>query len=167
MKKARKGFTLVELLIVIAILGTLTATLSISAGDATARAKAAAIVNNIEACKNGAALYYAAAFNDTSATMLPTAFLVDDSEYVPNWSSFATGGTITYTAGADTQTTPDTWTVVVSFASDKEATKIATALSKIPGYTGVESTHNTLTVLLMKGTVTGSTATATPPASNG
>ena len=157
MKKTRKGFTLVELLIVVAILGVLTATLSISAGDATARAKAAAIVNNIEACKNGAALYYSANYNDSSAGMKPSEFLKAESDYVPNWSSFATGGTVTYTAGE--QTTPDTWSLTVSFASDKEATKIATALSKTPGYTNVTSGNNTLTVLLMKGTVTGSAAT--------
>ena len=155
MKRTRKGFTLVELLIVIAILGTLTASLSISAGDATARAKAAAIVNNIEACKNGAALYYSANFNDTSATMTPAGFLADTSDYVPNWKEFATGGTITYTAGAET--TPDTWTLVVNFKDDQEAAKIATALSKIPGYKSITAAHNKITVVLLKGTITGAT----------
>ena len=97
MKKMRKGFTLVELLIVIAILGTLAASMSISAGDATARAKATSIVNNIEVCKSGAALYYSVAVTSKDATMTPNAFLVANSEYVPNWGQFSTGSTITPT----------------------------------------------------------------------
>ena len=43
MKKLRKGFTLVELLIVVAILGSLSAAMSLSSGRATASAKASTI----------------------------------------------------------------------------------------------------------------------------
>ncbi len=59
MKRTRKGFTLVELLIVIAILGTLSAAMSVSVIGSTAKAKAATIASNVEACVNAAALYCA------------------------------------------------------------------------------------------------------------
>lgn len=143
-RRMHKGFTLVELLIVVAILATLAASISISTADATARAKAAAIVNNIAACKNGAALYYAATFNDTTQGT-PGDFLSDSSTYVPNWKEFAEDGTITYTAGAET--TPETWTVKVDFSGDKENVKILAALKKIPGHKSVAASSFKVTLL--------------------
>lgn len=148
MKKAHKGFTLIEMLIVIAILGTLATTISISMGGATAKAKAVSIANNIEACKNGAALYYSDTVNKANTgddAGKPTDFLKDESTYVPNWKEFATEGTITYTAG--TEDKPDEWTVTVSFANDKESTKILSALQKIPGYKSATGTGVKVTLL--------------------
>ena len=154
-RRMHKGFTLVELLIVVAILSTLAASISISTADATARAKAAAIASNVAACKNGAALYYSATFNDTTATGKPNEFLSETSTYVPNWKEFATGGTITYAAGEET--TPETWSVTVNFKSDKEAAKIATALSKMPGYKSVQADNNQIKVTLLTGAITATT----------
>ena len=57
--KTRKGFTLVELLIVVAILATLAATMVASMGGATAKAKAATITSNVEACVTAVQKYYA------------------------------------------------------------------------------------------------------------
>ena len=57
MKRTRKGFTLVELLIVVAIVGVLASMMTISAGSSTATAKAAAIYNNIRSIKMAGMMY--------------------------------------------------------------------------------------------------------------
>ena len=72
MKKARKGFTLIELLIVIAVIAALAATMGTSTDKATASAKAAAIVANVDACRTAAAMYYA----DYSNTNLAEKFFM-------------------------------------------------------------------------------------------
>ena len=51
MKKARKGFTLVELLIVVAILGILSVSMMMSVGGTTAKAKASMIASNFDAAR--------------------------------------------------------------------------------------------------------------------
>ena len=59
MKKTRKGFTLVELLIVIAVLGVLTAMMQLSGTNAAASAKAAAIVNSLQTWRTAVSMYVA------------------------------------------------------------------------------------------------------------
>ena len=54
----RKGFTLVELLIVIAIIGTLTALMTLSSTNATASAEAAKVVNGLRTARSAAIMYY-------------------------------------------------------------------------------------------------------------
>ena len=54
----RKGFTLVELLIVIAILGTLSAMTTLSSTNATASAEAAKIVNGLRMARSATIMYY-------------------------------------------------------------------------------------------------------------
>ena len=58
MKTTRKGFTLVELLIVIAILGALASMMSLSGTNATASARAATIVSDLKTLKTAALLFY-------------------------------------------------------------------------------------------------------------
>ena len=55
----RKGFTLVELLIVIVVIGVLSAMMMISSTQAVSSARAAAIVSNLHNLKTAALSYYA------------------------------------------------------------------------------------------------------------
>ena len=58
MKKMRKGFTLMELLIVITVLGSLAAMMSISSGEAMSSAKAGTIISNLRNFATAANEFY-------------------------------------------------------------------------------------------------------------
>ncbi len=132
MKKARKGFTLVELLIVVAILATLTAAMTASISGTTAKAKAAMIANNVEVMKSAATQYYTENMEDSSKLAGATTKNVLD-EYMPTWRDFQSGD-IKYTAAEDSETGRKKWAVTVDFSNDGEVEEIKTYLAKIKGY---------------------------------
>ncbi len=163
MKKAKKGFTLIELLIVITILGALAAAMATTSGNATARAKAASIVANVEACKTAAAIYYADNWDSTTiATATAAQFLYDTTavegakKYVPNFKDFSTGN-ITYTVDTAEANGSgkgrDNWGVVVSFANDAEAANVQKELVKAKGYSAVVANKTGFTVNLTTGEI--------------
>lgn len=55
----KKGFTLVELLVVIVIIGVLAGMMMLSTGKATDKAEAAKIINDLRTIKAAALMYYA------------------------------------------------------------------------------------------------------------
>jgi prepilin-type N-terminal cleavage/methylation domain-containing protein len=59
MKRCSKGFSLVEILIVIIIIGILSGTLMIAVGNATSKSEATRIVSNLQVLKTAVIMYYA------------------------------------------------------------------------------------------------------------
>ena len=132
MKRLRCGFTLVELLIVIAIIGSLSATMSVVTSGSTAKAKAAAIAANVDACKSAAMLYCLEHVDDDDVDFSKVETDTVLYAYCKAWGDFG-NGKITYKA-SDESTGRDNWAVDVDFSGDPEKADIKTALAKIKGY---------------------------------
>ena len=166
MRKMRKGFTLVELLIVIAILGTLSAAMTVSSSTATAKAKAAVIANNLKTCTSGAQVYM---FEHTDAsTTLTTGTAAMLAAAVPNFTEFTeitgTSDTIIYKAEDVTdKDVPDKWSITVTL-SGADKGDIVAALKTIKGFKNLtDPTANStkdyvITYLVFAGTATGKTS---------
>lgn len=149
MKKTRKGFTLVELLIVVAIMGVLAAMMSLSAGSSTATAKAAAINNNIHNIKMAAMMYMIQQGDSFSETSL-TADVLDGTNAV-NIATLNTNNTrIQYKIVAGTEEnnalTAGAY-VICQFKNDTDNAAIATALGGFRDLR-VDSTNGTVGSLL-------------------
>ncbi len=173
MKRTRKGFTLVELLIVITILGALSAAMSVASAKATVAAKASAINTNITNIKTAAALYQMEkgnAFKESliTAEELKTADLIDLDEFnkVNTATTDAKGkttvkssaGNILYAIQSGVDGGAGAY-VICKFADDSDAAKIALALV---GYKNirVDTTNNTVGAFLYHNTAaTKGTAT--------
>ncbi len=137
MKTSRKGFTLVELLIVVAILATLTATMMVSMNGATAKAKAATIASNVDACVTAVKKYYGDGLGVKYESHVNDVI----SQAIPRFGSFTEdGNTIKYTLADDpAEDKPDPtdytkWTMEVDFSEDSEKEEIRRALMNIRGY---------------------------------
>ena len=84
MKKMRKGFTLVELLIVIAIIGVLGASMSLSAKNATPSAEISRLVNDFKLLRTAVTLYHFDKREDgsTEETLLDNFNKTDSPDYL-------------------------------------------------------------------------------------
>ncbi len=132
MKKMRKGFTLVELLIVIAILSALAASMTINMSNTTAKAKAATIRANFDTCKTAAMTYYSGHIDEAALKTTMTAQAAMKAT-IPGWGeSGLTKGVVKYTA---TGTGAGNWKIVADYTDDTAATEIATLLNAVDGIT--------------------------------
>ena len=166
MKRTRKGFTLVELLIVISILGALSAAMSVASAMATVAAKASAINTNITNIKTAAALYQMEkgnAFKESliTADELKTADIIDLDEFNKvntittdnkgKTTVKSTASNILYAIQKGDSSTGAGAYVICKFADESDAAKIALALA---GYKNIriDTTNNTVGAFLYHNT---------------
>ncbi|MDR1874805.1 MAG: prepilin-type N-terminal cleavage/methylation domain-containing protein [Synergistaceae bacterium] len=98
--QVRKGFTLVELLIVIVIIGILASAMMLSSGSATAAAEASTIVSDLRSMKAASLMLYADSmdyFNVSPVPPLSTTYL---KPYVDNPDKYNSGGNYKFTKDA-------------------------------------------------------------------
>ncbi|MDR2176267.1 MAG: prepilin-type N-terminal cleavage/methylation domain-containing protein [Synergistaceae bacterium] len=98
MVKVRKGFTLVELLIVIVIIGILAGGMMLASGAATATATATTIVSDLKALQGAMVMYYADHMDQGVGTLASQKIYpyMGDSQKIKNDS-----GTYTFTIDAN------------------------------------------------------------------
>ncbi len=165
MKRTRKGFTLVELLIVIAVLGALSAAMTMASKTATAKAKAASIVNNLKICTSGAEIYSFEHAEDKGLKDITTTAML--AEAVPSFTKFTAvdandTDTVLY-AAVDITTGPDGWTITVTLKGTDKS-DIVDALKTFKGFKGDVLTainaekDYVITYTVLDGTVAGAPA---------
>ncbi len=147
MKKARKGFTLVELLIVIAIIGVLAAMMTLSSTNATTAAKVSQIVSGFKMVRTAATLYVMISGDETATashfTKISNDYVAPDS--VKQLGRYKVEGTSTTTGSGDDEKIIENaglpWTITYTFASATDPLLLGfMQFSKDMALTGTAST---------------------------
>ena len=141
MTKTRKGFTLVELLIVIIIIGILAAAMLLSSASASASADASNVVSNLRALKSASLLWYADKNNMASIT-IPT--ITDVETYMDNPSKLYGYSFVANAADGAWWISCDLATANISSSADEVAFKLAGKKTAI-GLYGAPVLKNTMT----------------------
>ena len=129
MKRTRKGFTLVELLIVIAILGALASMMTLSSGTAASKAKASAIIAGFKMVKTAATMYVV----DSADTASVAYFSSTASDDYVGAESLKQLGKYSVAAASDDSTQ---WTATYNFGTaDDVAAKCKTIADELGGIT--------------------------------
>jgi general secretion pathway protein G len=153
MMKVRKGFTLVELLIVIVIIGILAAAMMLSSGSATASAEASNIVTDLRSMKAAALMLYADSMDEFNTGF--TGVTVDHlAPYMDNPTKFAAiAGTRPYKFTIDGGT--NKWWVGYNLTEGKKVPEVAKKLAGKAGSIGLyqnTSTYATSNLFTASGT---------------
>jgi len=88
--KLRKGFTLVELLIVIVIIGILAAAMMLSSGSATDSAEASNIVSDLRNLKSASMLFFMGSMDEINGGHVPT--MTDLAQFSDNPDKYTAAG---------------------------------------------------------------------------
>ena len=141
MRKMRKGFTLVELLIVVAIIGVLGASMSLAAKDSTPKAQVAALISDFKMLRTAAVMYNIDS-SDKGATL--TYFKNHSNDYLAGkLKKFSLTDTANNVAGTKAGQWLATYKGGLSVAAQKAFTD-----SKDLGITYTKDTKGNLTIMM-------------------
>lgn len=140
--KKRAGFTLVELLIVIIIIGILAGAMLLVAGSGTDKAEATKIVSNLRSLKAAALMYYAD--NPSSAAPLGTGAITPLEKYMDRKIEAPKSATYVFETGTISGDAAG-WFVGLTGNADYPGSGVAAKLDQVKAEVG-----------LLKGTVQAS-----------